>query len=258
MSSITQDCCFIGRGKIYVKPYLATGTETNSFEFIGNASSFEFVPNVNELTVKNYTTTAGGTECSFEEIESVDVNMTVTCANVANLARAFLGTQATVATSAITNEAHFVEGVGAFIPLKNMPAAAPAIVVTDVAGTTTYLAGTDYILDGSVLCIPTGSTITAASTIHVDYTKKAQDVVEILTKTSGELEVLFDGINAASGASYRVNLFKVKFGPADGFSFIGDDIVTFTLSGTALPASKTNSVSGLTSGFSQYGTIQVA
>lgn len=84
-------------------------------------------------------------------------------------------------TTAVTNEAVTLDANG-YGRLKYVPLGTPAPVVTNVAGSTTYVANTDYIIsvapDGGAYVIRNpGGAITAGQTLHVDYSYNSGELV---------------------------------------------------------------------------------
>lgn len=109
------------------------------------------------------------------------------------------------------------------------------VVVTNEAGTTTYVAGTDYRVTGAGVVILDGGSIADDSTVKVKYTYSAQQVVEALTQGQQEYTLYFDGLNEAdNNRNVAVDLHRIKFGLPSSLSLIGDDFITMSVEGEAL------------------------
>jgi len=162
------------------------------------------------------------------------LNLTFNCWDIKNLSRALLGENtALTGAAAITDELHTVQGTCEFVPLENLPDPDVAPVVTSGGGLTTYTAGTDYILTGTGLLIPDGSTIVAGTEIEVDYTPIDQDCLDLFQTGATDYEVVIDGVNQADCKPFKIHLFKVKLSPAATIDFIGDgEFASFEVSGT--------------------------
>jgi hypothetical protein len=120
------------------------------------------------------------------------------------------------------------------------------------AGLETLVAGMDYEVR------PGGIFVLAASAIDgevwsVGYTKAGYDVVQALTTSGREYELLFDGLNEArSGKRTRVTAYRVKVGAAKTISLIGEDYAALEVTGKLL---KDTSKTGL--GVSQYFRVEI-
>jgi len=122
----------------------------------------------------------------------------MTCDNMstANVGMFLSGAESTVtqASTPISNEAHTVIG-GRHYQLgysTSNPGGArnvSSVVVTNVAGTTTYTAGTDYNVDTALgrLQIIEGGGITDGTVVHVDYTPEATTWDRVATGANTEL-----------------------------------------------------------------------
>lgn len=118
-------------------------------------------------------------------------------------------------------------------------------VVWTCAGKTAPVAGTDYeIRGGGVFAYNT----LAGETWTLNYTRAATDVLQALTTSSKEYEIIFDGVNEArAGKKVLVHAYRVKLGAAQNVSWIGDDYASLQLTGKVL---KDTSKTG--AGISQY------
>jgi hypothetical protein len=115
------------------------------------------------------------------------------------------------------------------------------------------VANTDYVVTAAGLEIPTGSTITTDTDIHIDYTPAAGNAVEALTGSAQEYEIYFAGLNEArSGKAVNVHAYRVKLGAAQNLSLIGEDYLALELAGKVL---KDTTKTG--AGISQYFKTQI-
>jgi hypothetical protein len=117
-----------------------------------------------------------------------------------------------------------------------------AVVVKNVAGTTTYVANTDYIVDlsaGMIQCLPTPGAITAAEALHVSYTKAALTGNAISVGTRAEIQVRIEGdmINLANNKPVHVVVPKAKLSPAGGLDLLGSTFLVASMTGNALVVS---------------------
>lgn len=124
-------------------------------------------------------------------------------------------------------------------------------VVWTCAGKTTLVAGTDYEVRGGGVYV-LGSPTIAGEVWTVGYTKAATDVVQAITGSGKEYEMLFDGLNEArSGKRTRITAYRVKPGALQNFGLIGEDYAALEVSGEILQdSSKTGA------GISKYFKVE--
>jgi hypothetical protein len=126
-------------------------------------------------------------------------------------------------------------------------------VVWTCMGKTALVKGTDYeIRSGGVLILP-GASLAPGAVVNAAYTKAAVDLVQAITQTGKEYEMLFDGLNEArSGKRVRIRVWRQKVGAAQELSLIGDEYAALELTGKLLKDSSITSA-----GLSQYFTVEV-
>jgi hypothetical protein len=194
----------------------------------------------------------GGTANSFRRIDSVTLQIKMRDYSAENLSMALFGHVTAVAAGAVTDESHtaYLDGM---LPFDYLPDPDQTITVTDGTGTTTYVEGTDYELRTGGIYVLSGGSVGDGSTVLVDYTKKAADVIEMLTHSGKNWRVFLSGLNKAqSGEPHTLEYYKVRFGAAPNLGFIQPEHAELALTGTAqLDTSKPSDGS-----VSQYGKIQ--
>ena len=253
----SQNCCYLGRGKLYVRPYVCLDDETpvnpNSWEYIGNSEEFSVTPNTNEIEKKDYTSCVGGTDCSFTEIESVDVNIVSCCFNDANLARAFLGSGATAAVETIVGELHIatvVPGEDTYILANgNIDTAIPPVVTNATSGAV-LVEGTDYVIGegGEIIILAASTAVATGDEITLDYTTVESYCVQGLLESTNEVEIRFQGFNCENGEAFNTHVYRARLTASEQFDFINvDDFGRITFSGKLL---KDPQIQG--AGLSQY------
>ena len=225
---VTKNCCLAGAGTIYLREYNSCCDGTNEdvpFLSIGNSSAFTVNAELLEVKVPNYQTVGGGTECSFSQIESATAAITNLCLNATNFARAWTGdlTAKAATTSTISGKAVAVDS---FIPYVDATGK-PITNVTTSSVTVTGLgtAGTDYIVKSNGLYIPETSTLNFASPISFtgSVTHSGYSLVEMLTSTSKEFTLFYDGVNRFGGQPFSVTLYRVKLKPVSGIPLLGTE-----------------------------------
>lgn len=113
---------------------------------------------------------------------------------------------------------------------------------------------TDFTVSGSGLVILAGARAADGEMYAVDYTKKAGDIVQALTNSAKEYELIFEGLNEArSGKPVTLHVYRVKLGAAQNLAFIGEDYGALEMTGKVLKdANRTGT------GVSQYFQIKMA
>ena len=216
----TTDRSYIGKGPVYFKVKGATG----GMQAIGNCSNLEVSFEEESVTLSDYTTASGGNRNSVSRVSTVTGAVTMHDFSAENLALALRGAKSTQTAGAVTDELHSTAGTaGEFIPLDFIRDPDVAPVVTSQDGVTTYDAGTDYDVENNGIVITSGSAIGNGG-VSVDYTKDISETMEALTDAGQEYEIYFNGLNEAqSGSLVEIRMYRVKFSPAQGLSFIGDE-----------------------------------
>lgn len=240
------DKSFIGKGIVYLN-----GRD------VGNCIALTLGVTEEQIELKNYRTASGGNYNSLTRIDSVEVSMTISDFNVENLALGLFGS-----TSAVTAAEVAAESIAAPASLVGNPLVTTANVIdteetvtvtSDPAGTT-FSGTTDYTVTPAGIKILSTGTITANQDLLITYTKKPVDVLQALTTSAGEYELVFDGLNEAqSGTPYVVKIHRFKAGPAAEIALIGDEFGELQITGEALADT---TITG--AGLSQYLEMKAA
>lgn len=251
--SMIADASYIGKGEIFIGPY----NGLSKMFSIGNCSELTFSHSTEKKELLDYTSSGGGKANSIERITGVTMNIKAYDINAANLAIGALGSASAVAAGTVMNEPH-VAYKGGLVAFDFLPDLSVAPVVTNVAGTTPYVAGTDYVLNNAGIYVLPGSAIpdavSGAVNLHVDYTKKASDVMQALVNSAQEYKLMFVGLNEAqSGKQATVVVHRFKPGAAQNIAMLGDDYASLDLPGEALSDSAIT-----TAGLSKYYKVQMA
>lgn len=260
----TNKCCFRGRGKIKLGLYdPCCGIDENGdpvayplLDF-GNASDFTVNATVTDTEQKDYQT-AGGISCSVTEIDSVTISLTGRCLGPENFARQYAGTSAAKAASAAATFSGRIVAKGQYIPFKD----AQGRVVTNIDTTSVIVTapsglvlGVDYTVSGNGITItqnaPNLPVIPALGLVFTaTYEHGAYSLVEILTATTQEFVLAFDGFNAVDGSPFSGMFYRIKPKPNGGIPLISDDLASFNFEATVL-----KDLCVTAQGASQYGTF---
>lgn len=238
---------FIGTGKVKIALYSSGATfDARKFRDIGNASVFEYSFSEEKKEIKNYQDPAGGQAAAVSKVDKFEGKIDSRDITAENLALALWGSTTTLNTTAITGEAHVING-GAFIPTARMINTAVAPVVKKGA---TVIDTDDYIVSPGGITIAatiTTATVVDGDAITIDYTPKASVDVQALISGAPYVSIFFEGVNAVDGKYSLDRIYKAKLGVATNVSRIGDDFTTLPLTFTVV---KDETVSGV--GLSQF------
>lgn len=234
-----------GRGQLFLNLYAAGVFEGR--RFIGNCPSFNL--SVESEIFEHVSSTSGIQTTDLKVTKSTKFSGQIVCDDMQpeNMALFLVGSQATLSQVAtpVTNEAivvnkgrHFQLGltVSNKVGIRDVS----SVVVTNVAGSTTYVLNTDYKLDADsgMIYIISGGAITNGQTIHVDYTPTAGSRPYIQSGDSGSLqgEIFFVSDNA-NGDNRDVRIPLATISPSGELPFItADDIgaITFDIGPSTL------------------------
>lgn len=228
---------FLGGGDLYINRYdPLTGLKVGRagpFE----AGKFEIKPNVDlkEMSSKGRSTYGQVIE-SVPIPKPADFSLELKEVDRDGLTLALQGDQIALSqgSGSITDEAVTAK-LDKWVSLTKQNFAEAGFVVTNDAGTTTYVLGTDYLVNyrlGMVKCLSTGA-IAADASLKVDGSYNAISGIKIRGATQPQLraEFVLDGINFADSLPVIVTAHEVILTPDSGFDFLADDFGKITLKG---------------------------
>lgn len=238
------DKSYIGKGKVYLDG-----------RFVGNVTEFTYGATEDKKELKDYTSQGGGNYNAVSRIDAVTASITMSDYSAENLSLALFGTTNSVTATTVTDESITAPAtLDRLVETADIIDTTQTVTVTSDPAGTTHVVDVDYTVSAAGIFIIAGGGISASDPLLVSYTKKAVDVIEALTASSQEHELLFDGLNEAqSGEPSVIKVHRMKFSPADGISAISDDFGAITLTGDAL---KDTSITA--GGLSQYLKISQA
>ena len=191
----SQNKYTIPRGRVFFNP-ISTATDEYLGElYMGNCPSLGL--SIETEKAEHYSSETGLREKDASVVLEVKRTGSLTCDNMSgtNVALFLSGSTGTItqAGASVTDEVidvipgrYYQLGLGVSTPVGARKVS--AVVVTNSAGTTTYVAGTDYLLDadrGRLQILATGTIV--AGEIKVDYTKAATTWEGIRSGAAGEL-----------------------------------------------------------------------
>lgn len=190
-------------GQVYAKAY---GVPAGRLP-VGNVLKLEIGHKVDTQSQPNMTMLGGGKHSKVERVSDVELSMTMADVNVTNLARATLGTVEAVDAGSVTGEAHTAY-LGGLLRLAHIQ---PTDVVVKKASVVVPAAGNYEVRAGGVFILPNATGLADADAVTVDYAHGIQAVIEALTTSANELELVFEGLNEAdSGKPMIVDIWRVS------------------------------------------------
>lgn len=191
----SQNKYTIPRGRVFFSPINTATDEYLGELYMGNCPSLGL--SIETEKAEHYSSETGLREKDASVVLEVKRTGSLTCDNMSgtNVALFLSGSTGTItqAGASVTDEVidvipgrYYQLGLGVSTPVGARKVS--AVVVTNSAGTTTYVAGTDYLLDadrGRLQILATGTIV--AGEIKVDYTKAATTWEGIRSGAAGEL-----------------------------------------------------------------------
>lgn len=237
------DKSFIGKGKLHLKVKGAA----DGLRPIGNVSVFQFTANEEKKELQDFQSAGGGVANTLRRITGVEGSITLHDYSVENLALALFGSTSQVTAEAVSDEA-LTAYDDKLSRTEFVIDTDQTVTVTGTGGTPTYVEGTDYTVSPAGITQISGGSIGDGTAIEVSYTKKAVDVLQALTDSGQEYQVVLDGLNEAqSGKAVVIDVHRMKFSPGQNLDVIGDDFGGIELTADVL---KDESIVG--AGLSQY------
>ncbi len=228
---------FLGAGDLYIARYNPDTGTFDAYRGPYEASKFEIKPKVElkELTSKGRTTygqvieTVPLPQPTEFAVELVEVNRE-------SLTIALLGTQVAInqGSGSATDEV-IVAKLDGWVPLAHQNVAGVGFVLTNSAGTTTYVLGTDYTVNyrlGWVKAL-TGGAIADAASLKADYTYNAVTGTAIKgsTQTQVRAKFMLEGVNFADGLPCIVEVHEGVIAADSAFDFLSGDFNKVSMPG---------------------------
>jgi len=242
--SVTNKKTLVGTGKVYLDGRFLD----NNAEF---AISFDF----NETTMPDYTSPGGGVYDTIKRVNNMTVGLKLMDFNSDNLAMVLYGSATAVAAAAVTDESITTgANLDRLVKTAHMIDTDETVTVTSDPAGTTYVEDTDYTISPAGIVVLSTGSMAASTGYLIDYTKKAVDLIQMLTGSGEEFSLIFDGWNEAEDEPFYCELYKFKPGGADGLGLIteGSEFGEMPITGTVI---KDTTVTG--AGLSKYGKFSL-
>lgn len=224
---------FLGAGDLYISRYESGAWLPYEGPF--EADEFSVKPN-SELKeqVSKGKTTYGQVIESVSLAKPADFTATLTEVNKQTLALALLGSSAalTQTGSSVVDEV-VTAAKGKWLALSKSNVS--SVVVKNSAGSTTYVAGTDYEVNATLgwVKILDASAIADASSLKISFTAGAVTGTRIKGGTASDIRARFklDGVNKADGSACIVTVHEAVVSASDAVDFLAGDFGKVKLPG---------------------------
>ncbi len=211
-----------GQGQVFLG--LRVSGRPAGLEFIGNVSELMLNPQTEKIEHMESQTGYNSIDKVIERALKVELSMTTDSMASENLARMVFGKLTKNAIATVTAENHKAY-IGKLLILNNINVTI-FTSLTNVAGTTTYVAGTDYeVVDlaAGMVKILAGA-ITDGLDVRANYAVGASETVAAFGTPNTEYWLRFNGLNSAEDDNpVIIDCFKVRFAPASDVPMINND-----------------------------------
>lgn len=238
-----------GKGQLY-----AAVRGSGRFVSLCNIEKLEFTPQMSDKELLNTQTVGGGQLDVLSEVTGVDIAIGgISQYSPDNLALLLKGSISTLA--AVTTTETVKINRGGLSPVSKPIDWSKPVTVKAGAGAkgtvTPLLEGTHWMRSGAGIRVLSVDALIDGDPVDINYTSLAATQVDALTTPNLELELQFEGLNAADGGNpVTVRAFRVRLG-AGGLGLLGDDFSKSDLSGKLLMDPNRGGV-----GVSQFFTVQ--
>ncbi|TXT37410.1 MAG: hypothetical protein FD135_3641 [Comamonadaceae bacterium] len=219
-------------GHVYARPYGSTGAPMP----IGNVLELALEHTEDVITEQDMSKLGGGVHAEVRRVKDVKVKLKLADLNVANLARATLGTVQSVDSGVVTDEPHTTT-LGGLLRLAHIQPTAVAIKKGPEVLTATVvdMAGNYEVRAEGIYLLPEAVGIIASDKLWVSYSYGAYAVIEALTTKAVELELTFGGLNEAdSGKPALVEIYRCSQGVTKSLALINSKLGVLDVEGTVM------------------------
>ena len=237
---------FLGAGDLYISRYNPTTGLFDDFTGPFEATKFEVKPNVDLKEMSSRGRASYG-----QVIESValpkpaDFKLALPEVNKDSLSIALLGTESAINQTAgtLTDAPVTVTSKDTWLAIGKQNITA-GLVVKDATGVTTYVMGTDYVLNnrmGWIKILP-GSALVKDAVIEVTGAYGAVGGTLIRGATNSQIRAKFrlDGVNFADQLPVIVDVWEAVISADSAFNFLSNEFASISLPGRLkTPAGKT-------------------
>lgn len=221
----------------------ATPMQMGPGRFVGNSRQLDITPSFQ--TYRDVDRTGlGGASCVADELDALNLTMSLSCFSGMNLRAALFGDSCTTgAAQSISCEVLPLQG--ACLPCDSVlmfsqplvdQYAPMAVTVMTETQSNTLVEGEDYERTAFGIRLLRPITGEAGSYINVSYTSiGSTESVEAFTRSSTEVGLIFEGVNKVDNSPIVAQIYRLRLSAAESFSLITEGLGELRLSGELLP-----------------------
>lgn len=214
-------------GQVYARVYGSSKARLP----IGNVLELKIEHSEDVKTQEDMTALGGGTHSEVRRIKDAKVSMKLADLNITNLTRGVLGTAREVIGDDIVDEAHTVT-LGGLVALEHIQ---PSAVVVKKGAAPVAAQGNYDTSPAGLRIRADAADLSDDDAITVSYTHPTYAVVEAMTTSAPELDLLFEGLNEAdNGKPVIVNIWRVSQGITKTLALINKDHGALDVEGTLI------------------------
>lgn len=235
-NAYTDTRYYSGQGVLLLGSKHATTGEPQGLLPVGNVPELTLNIGITKLQHRESQSGARGIDKVLATESSVTLNYSVEHFNSRNFETVLYGTNADVAAGTDVAANDIVAFHDKWSPMPHIGIS--SAVVKDDSDTTTYVVGTDYIVNesaGTIMALSTGS-IGDGDVLHVTYDHSAQQKIDAVTSMAApERWGRFEGLNTADDDSPVVlDFFKLSVGPMQNLGLIQNELANLPVETEAL------------------------
>lgn len=234
----TTKYCAVNQGKVFIASRDAAG-KTSGYTWIGDCDGFSISTAQDKFEWEESWSGERATAGSVSLKSTYTADLSILNIDGENLARAFYGTQASVASGSIVGEAILAYN-GAMTPLK-YPDVSSVVVKK---GATPLVLGTDYTVDAvnGTITILEGSTqvtVGVGVALTVDYSHGAiASRMKLMTQGRKDYSLRFEGKSKFDDKAQIGEIHRISLDMAGTLELIGTGLNKLAVKGTLLPAAE--------------------
>ncbi|MCO1336719.1 hypothetical protein MO867_20540 [Microbulbifer sp. OS29] len=223
------------QGKVYLGERLSTG-KPGKMHWVNDVGLLNITANVSSENRQESYSGQRLTSATLNTGTEVSFSLTLYHATASNLAMGLYGTERTVTSSTVTDEAipEVEAGDSVILDRGNIS----SLVITDSNGTpATLVDGTNYQVTSSPGGVLEFLDVTSfTQPFNADYSHGASTDITMFTESPPVRYLMLDGVNTVDGSGERVRgrLYKCKFNPVSQLDLINSSFGELALTGTAL------------------------
>lgn len=242
-----ESCCGMFRGQWKAERCLTAQEIADGVTYpeidLGNVSAFQLSTSINELTKKSYIQKCG-LDCYYPELESVNFSMELNCVQ-ANLLNIALGGESYEFPGGNQTDEFLYNGGTTPDDLTFCPslfAKSVVAIVHETSGDITsffdFVNG-KFVYNGDTSVGNGPLTEDVPESITIEYVACAYSKVNLFTCVSIYHSITFEGCNVLDNKPVKFSINRVRISPTSGLDLIGDDLLTYEVTGVALPTGDT-------------------